>query len=65
MDESGLGFRIPGQIGREKLDRHVASEFEVLGSVDNAHASAAKLFEDFEMRYGKPYHGTPIRVVME
>ena len=46
VDESLLGFGVAGEIGREELQCDGAVELEVLGFVDDTHASAAEVLED-------------------
>jgi hypothetical protein len=46
VNETLLGFRVSREIGREELQGDRAVELEVLGFVNNAHASAAEVLED-------------------
>ena len=45
-------LRVWGNIFRKEFESDVAAEADVLGPIDNAHASAAKLFDDGVMRNG-------------
>ncbi len=40
------GQRIVSDLGRQKLDGHEASQLEVLGLIDHAHAAAAEFFHN-------------------
>ena len=44
--ESRQGLRIPGDILRQKFQRHEALQPRVFGLVNDTHASAAELFDD-------------------
>jgi hypothetical protein len=46
MHESLLGFGVAGELRGKKLQCDGAVELEVLGFVDDAHASAADVLED-------------------
>jgi hypothetical protein len=43
---------------------HVAIGFEVLSSVNNAHASTTKLLENVVVRYGLAYHGMDLHAAV-
>ena len=44
--KSGEPFRIAGELIRQYLDRHVAIELRIMGSIDFAHAAAPERGED-------------------
>ena len=49
-------WRVPGQLVRQELERHLAAEARVFGLVDDAHAAAADLLEDPVVREGLADH---------
>ncbi len=46
LDEARLRARIPSQLRRQKLERHLAAEARVLGLVDLAHPACAEAREN-------------------
>ncbi len=52
--EASQSLRVPGEIIGQKLQSHKAMERQILSLVDNAHASAAQLFDDAVVRDGLP-----------
>ena len=57
LPEAGLVFLVLQPVSGEKLQRHDALEFRVLGLVDHAHAALAELLEDFVVGDGLTDHG--------
>jgi hypothetical protein len=51
LQESGFGLLAHGNVGREELERNVTVECGVVGFVDHAHSTLAKLFENLIVGY--------------
>ena len=56
-EEAFERLRIAARVFREKLQGDAAAEFDVFGFVDDAHAAAADLAEDFVVSNGLVEHG--------
>jgi hypothetical protein len=59
------GLTILGEFFRKKFEGDEASELDVLGAVDDAHAAAAQLFDDAVVRDGLADHLVGIVAINE
>jgi hypothetical protein len=50
VDESLFGFEVAGEIGGKEFQGNETFEFEVLGFINDTHATAPKVLEDFVVR---------------